>query len=175
MKVLVTAASMHGATDEIAHAIGAVLSSAGIEVDVRPPADVARIEPYDGIVIGSGVYAGHWLEPAKSFVRRHVVALGTRPVWLFSSGPLGERAKPTAEPVDVSAIREATHAIEHRIFPGKLLRRRLGLAERAIVAVVRAPDGDFRPWDDVCDWAWSIARSLNPQAAQTPAPAASLP
>jgi hypothetical protein len=34
------------------------------------------------------------------------------------------------------------------------------MGERAIAAVVRAPDGDFRPWDEVMDWAAGIARTL---------------
>lgn len=166
MKVLVTAASRHGATAEIARRIGEVLSLAGIQVDVRPPDEVASVAPYDGVVLGSGVYAGRWLEPAKKLVERDAVVLSSRPVWLFSSGPLGDPAKPEGEPVDVVALRERTHAIDHRVFAGKLDRRQLGLAEKAIVAVVHAPEGDYRPWDAVTEWASSIARALQAELAQ---------
>ena len=31
----------------------------------------------------------HWLKPAVKFARKHRAALACRPVWLFSSGPLG--------------------------------------------------------------------------------------
>lgn len=31
----------------------------------------------------------HWLKEATSFVKRHHRLLSQRPVWLFSSGPLG--------------------------------------------------------------------------------------
>jgi menaquinone-dependent protoporphyrinogen oxidase len=62
---------------------------------------------------------------------------------------------------------EATHAIEHRVFAGKADRRSLGFAERAIFAVVKAPDGDFRPWDAVIEWASDIARTLNAPAPVT--------
>ena len=162
MKVLVSAATRHGATAEIAHKIGEVLSSAGIETDVRPPDEVTSVAEYDGVVLGSGVYAGRWLGSAKDLVAREAATLASRPVWLFSSGPLGDPAKPAEDPVDVADLRRTTSAINHRLFAGKLERRRLGFAERAIVAVVHAPDGDYRPWDEVIDWAADIARSLQP-------------
>ena len=30
-------------------------------------------------------------------------------------------------------------------------KRELGLAERAVLRLVRAPDGDYRPWDEIRD------------------------
>jgi menaquinone-dependent protoporphyrinogen oxidase len=160
MKVLVSAASRHGATAEIARAIGAELDAAGIEADVRRPEDVRSVASYDAVVLGSGVYAGRWLGPAKELIERESVALASRPVWLFSSGPIGDPSKPEEEPADVARLRESTHAIDHRVFAGRLDRGQLGFAEKAIVAVVHAPDGDFRQWDAVTAWASSIARRL---------------
>ena len=66
----------------------------------------------------------------------------------------------------MAALRERTHAIDHRIFEGKLDRTRLGFAEKAIVVVVRAPDGDFRPWAAVEEWATGIARTLGASPAR---------
>ena len=112
MKILVSAASKHGSTAAIAEAIGGVLSSAGIETDVRPPEEVTSVASYDGIVLGSGVYAGHWLTPAKELVEREAAALASVPVWLFSSGPIGDPPKPDEEPVDVAQLRDSTNAID---------------------------------------------------------------
>ena len=61
LKVLVSAASMHGATTEIAEAIAAVLAEHGIAVTMLAPADVGGIDSYDAVVIGSALYLGHWL------------------------------------------------------------------------------------------------------------------
>ena len=40
-------------------------------------------------MIGSAAYVGHWLGDATSFVKQHRALLAERPVWLFSSGPIG--------------------------------------------------------------------------------------
>ena len=168
MKVLVSASSKHGATSEIAQQIGKTLVAAGIDADIRPPDAVASVANYDAVIIGSAVYAGRWLRQARTLIERESAALKTRPVWLFSSGPLGDPPKPDGTPEEVGYLGEATHAIEHRVFPGKADRTTLGFAERAIFAVVKAPDGDFRPWDAVIEWASDIARTLN-----SPAPAKS--
>ena len=86
--VLVSAASQHGATAEIALAIGQVLAERGLTVAVIPPGDVGSLDGYDAVIIGSAVYMGHWLDPAKELVNRFHEALTDRPVWLFSSGPV---------------------------------------------------------------------------------------
>jgi menaquinone-dependent protoporphyrinogen IX oxidase len=44
---------------------------------------------YDAAVIGSAAYYFHWMKPATEFVCRNRDTLTSRPVWLFSSGPLG--------------------------------------------------------------------------------------
>jgi menaquinone-dependent protoporphyrinogen oxidase len=160
MKVLVSAASRHGSTAEIARAIGYTLSSAGLEVDIRRPEEVTTMAPYVGVVLGSGVYAGRWLEPMKKLIERESAALAVKPVWLFSSGPLGDPPKPTDEPTDGVQLRESLHAIDHAVFPGRLDRNELGFTEKAIVSLVHAADGDFRSWQPIASWATTIAEAL---------------
>jgi len=164
MRVLVAAASKHGGTTAIAQAIGSALTEARLEIDVRSIEDVTSLESYDAVVLGSGVYMGRWLEPARRFVDDNGPSLATRPVWLFSSGPLGDPPKPAEAPGDVLGLIETTHARDHRVFPGVMDKADLGLGERAVVAVVRAPAGDYRPWDEIHTWALGIARDLGHQA-----------
>ena len=168
MRVLVSVASRHGATAEIADKVGEILTAAGIDTDVRAPDEVLGVAQYDGVILGSGVYAGRWLAPAKNLAERESEALRSRPVWLFSSGPVGDPAKPAAEAVDVDLVRKRTDAIDHRIFPGKLDRQELGFGERAIVLAVHAAEGDFRPWEDVATWASGIARTLHASRVEEP-------
>src|SRR5512143_2565052 len=112
MKVLVCAASRHGATSEIARAIADALAGEGIEAEVRRPEDVSTVAGYDGVVLGSGVYAGRWLGPVKELIERESGALAARPVWLFSSGPLGDPPKPEQDPEDVELLRKRTNALD---------------------------------------------------------------
>ena len=160
MKILVTAATRHGSTREIATLIAALLDDAGLEADVVEPDDVVSLAGYDAAVIGSAVYLGRWLEPARQAIERCRGEFAGRRVWLFSCGPLGDPAQPDGEPSDVEALQMATGAIDHRVFPGRLIKSELGLGERVVVAGVRAPYGDYRPWDDITTWARGIANRL---------------
>ena len=165
VRVLVSVASRHGATEEIGEAIAAALAEEGIESDVQPPERVAAIDGFDAVIVGSGVYAGHWLEAAKHFIERHGDVLRERAVWLFSSGPLGDPLAPIAQAVDVAPLAETTAARGHRVFAGKLAREELGFGERALVKMVRAPYGDYRNWPEIAEWAHEIAASLKAAAS----------
>jgi menaquinone-dependent protoporphyrinogen oxidase len=160
MKVLVSAASRHGATADIAKAIGETLEAAGLEVAVLPPDTVTSLAGFDAVILGSGVYVGHWMEPAKGLVERFGAELSSRPVWLFSSGPVGDPPKPEEDPADLPELMMATGARGHRLFPGLVDKGRLGLGERVILKAVGAPEGDFRPWDEIRAWAGEIAAQL---------------
>ena len=160
MKVLVTAASRHGSTAGIAEAIASSLAAEGFEVTVAQPDDVNDVRNVDAVVLGSAVYAGHWLEPASDLVDRLGARLCLRPVWLFSSGPVGDPPKPDEEAVDVAGILEFTRARGHRVFAGNIDRAALSFPERAIVRALGVPVGDYRDWDEIARWSKEIAEEL---------------
>lgn len=162
VRVLVSAASKHGATAEIATRIAEALR-VGLPpdavVDVCPAAEADDVTSYDALVLGSGVYMGRWLEDAREAVVR-IAKQEPRPVWIFSSGPVGDPPK-TGEPsVDVSDIAVTLGAREHQLFAGRLDRQLLGFAERALVLALRVADGDFRDWDAIDAWGAQIAAEL---------------
>jgi menaquinone-dependent protoporphyrinogen oxidase len=164
MRVLVAAATKHGATFEIAEAIGRGLSNHGLDVDVRRLDEVRRLDAYEAVVLGSAVYAGHWMHAARDFVDDHEEELAQRPLWLFSSGPLGTPPHPIDEQaVNITDIVRATDAREHRLFAGRLDKYALGFGERAVARAVQAPEGDFRNWDAISAWAAEIAGALASQ------------
>jgi menaquinone-dependent protoporphyrinogen oxidase len=175
MRVLVTYASRHGATQGIAERIGARLKGHGLEVATRPVDEAGEVPGYyDAFVIGSAAYMGHWLKEATEFVRRHRTTLATRPVWIFSSGPLG------TEIVDVKGkdVRSATQPKEFTELRAKLNPRGtrvffgaydpedepIGLAEKLMSIMPSArealPAGDFRDWHEIDAWADAVASEL---------------
>jgi menaquinone-dependent protoporphyrinogen oxidase len=165
-RVLVVTASKHGATAEIGQALARDLAAAadGQRSDLTAVAIQARQQPdpvpYDAVVLGSAVYAGSWLEAAREYATRHAAALRDRPVWLFSSGPIGRPPFPPDQPYDVSAVTDLVRARGHRVFPGRLELDRLSFGERAMATAMRAPVGDFRDWAAVTTWAGQIAAAL---------------
>ena len=160
MRVLVTVASRHDATAEIGEAIGRHLTDAGLEVEVLAAESVGAMGAYDAVVLGSSVYMGSWLPAATKLVDRFQIDLRERPVWLFSSGPIGSPAKPEGDPAAAVQIARSVDAIGHRTFAGRLERDRLGLGEKLVSAAVRAPDGDFRDWEAVASWSREIVAEL---------------
>jgi menaquinone-dependent protoporphyrinogen oxidase len=100
------------------------------------------------------------MKPARELVERSAAALAARPVWLFSSGPVSQPAKPTGNPMDVAKILQATKARDHQIFTGKLARTHLSFPDRAMASAIRAAEGDFRNWADIRAWAAGIADTL---------------
>ena len=162
MKVLVTAGSKHGATYGIAEHIAKTLIDRSFEVELIEPAAVTDLSGFDAVILGSAVYAGNWRKDAVEFSERFAAALQTLPVWIFSSGPLGDEDDNAPKLNQLDALMESTGARSHTWFDGKLIKEDLSLAERAIVKMVHAPYGDFRDWDDIFAWASNVADELTP-------------
>jgi menaquinone-dependent protoporphyrinogen oxidase len=164
-KVLVTYASKHGSTAEVAKRIAQALSAAGAQADALPVGQVGEVGDYDVVVIGSSVYFGKWMQEAVTFADRNRAKLAGTPVWLFSVGPLGDQ--PRTEPAEVVKLAALLHSVDHHLFAGELDRSRLSFVERTIVKGVKAPFGDFRDWAEIDSWAAGIASRLaTPQRAE---------
>lgn len=165
-RVLVVVATKHGATRGIAEAIARELSGGDDDRDTGLTAIVQAAEhapaptAFDAVVAGSAVYAGRWRESARDWVSLHAAALRARPVWLFSSGPIGYPPFPPDVPHDVDALSRLVDARGHAVFPGRLDPDLLTFEEHAMATAMRAPFGDFRDWDGVRTWAADIAAQL---------------
>jgi menaquinone-dependent protoporphyrinogen oxidase len=143
MRVLVAVASSHGSTRGIAEAIAEEVRAEGLTADLANVADGVDIVGYDA-----------------RFVERHKERLVAVPVWLFSSGPLGDERKPGDDDVRIADLIALTGAREHRVFSGRLDKETLSLCEKLVVKMVHAPSGDFRDWEAIRGWAREISAAL---------------
>ena len=158
--ILVAYASKHGATEGVAQHIARSLNEAGREADARSVMDVLEFGAPEAVVIGSAVYAGSWRKEAVEFIDAHADELARLPVWLFSSGPLGEQvADDEEQPKQLAEIRARISPRGHKMFFGALDAGKLSFGERMLIKAVKAPEGDFRDWDEIARWAKEIARS----------------
>ncbi|VVB91269.1 Flavodoxin domain protein [uncultured archaeon] len=177
MKAVVVYASKYGSTRGIAEFIAEKFRQTGMQAEARHTGDVQNPGDYDAFVIGSAVYMEHWLKEAKEFVTGNRDLLANRPVWLFSSGPLGTRTtdaqgrdlRTVAEPKEIAGFRDIIKPRDHRVFFGVYDSSKLGFGHRMMRILPAArnlfPEGDFRDWNDIEAWAISIARALEtPQA-----------
>ena len=162
MKVLVTAASRYGSTREIGDRIAVVLSDGGFEVVVCAPEAVDGVDEYDAIVVGGAVYAGRWPRDGRELLAREAAGLASKPVWVFSSGPVGDPPKPLGLPEGIAELLDPISPRQHVVFCGKLDRTVLRLGDKAIAAALNAPEGDFRDWTAVEAWAETVRAALAP-------------
>ena len=182
--VQVIYASRHGGTAGIANRIAEVLQAEGVQVAVADAINKPDPGGFDAFVIGSGVYIGSWLKEATEFLERNQTTLATRPVWLFSSGPLPGSSKMTEadDPIAVAlgpeegpgsggrkrieTLSATIHPRDHRVFlgafdpndPPKSMPERL--VRMMPVAKQALPAGDFREWNVIEAWARQIAAEL---------------
>ncbi|GGG72056.1 hypothetical protein GCM10011374_41010 [Kocuria dechangensis] len=174
MNVLVAYATRHGSTAGIAERIAEVLRTAGLAAEAHPVDEVRDLTPYDAVVLGGAAYMFHWLKDATAFARRHRAELADRPVWLFSSGPLGtdrvdeegHDVLEAARPKEFDELTGLLHPRGEQVFFGAFDPEAppIGLGERLVghlpAAKDATPAGDFRDWEAIDAWAAMIATAL---------------
>ncbi len=163
MKALIVYGSKHGSTREIAERMSQVLEVQGIQTTVadaqRP---VGVLERYDVIIVGSAIRIRSWLRPPLRFILSNRSALLTKQVWLFSSGLLVDDPR-SLHPRSLRKIERTIEPREHRFFIGSLQPGNLSPIHKMVLRlpVVKRifPMGDDRNWNEIEDWASTIARS----------------
>lgn len=150
MHVLVTHASRHGSTTEVAARVAERLRELGHDVTLRAARDRAPLERYELVVVGGSLYTGRWHADAQRFLRRHRDELGPCPVAVFAMGPRRD------DPEAWSAARDQLESALAKfawlepaaaaVFGGRDPKPKRG--------VVR----DLRDWAAVDTWAESLVR-----------------
>src|SRR2546423_1107376 len=57
------------------------------DAQARPAGDVASLDGYEGVVLGSSIYMGRLHADARRFLRRHRSGLAVRRIGVFAMGP----------------------------------------------------------------------------------------
>ena len=172
-KVLVTYATKHGATAEIANKISDVLRQSGLQTEVIPVKEVKNLAAYNAVILGSAVYIGAWRKEAVQFLKANGQALAERAVWVFSSGPTGkgdpvELLKGWKYPPAQQPLVDGIHPRGVTVFHGNLDIKKLNAIEKWLIKNVKAEAGDFRDWNAITAWATSIADALRTPTPPSP-------
>lgn len=160
MRILVAIGSRHGSTFEIGARLADDLRIAGFDVDVQNAAQVTSLDGFQAVLIGSAVYMGQWTADARSFIEEYRGELASVPVWIFSSGPVGDEAGMSKDIPGHEAASRALDPEGERVFAGELYHGELNVAERLMARLAHAKDGDYRDWEAITAWAEEIAQTL---------------
>ncbi|MFB4320594.1 flavodoxin domain-containing protein [Actinomadura sp. 21ATH] len=158
-RILVTYGSKRGGTAEIAEWIVEALREEGIEAEARRAGLVQDVTGHDAVIVGGALYASRWHRDARRFVRAHRDALASRPVWLFSSGPLDESAA-DRQPAPVRGVAGTMRHLGarwHVTFGGRLVPGAHGTIASKIA---QSASGDYRDRERIRKRAKGVALEL---------------
>jgi menaquinone-dependent protoporphyrinogen oxidase len=165
-KVLVCYATGTGCTKGVAERIGETLAREGARVEVASFKSSPDPAGYAAIVAGSGTRAGSWHPVAKRWMTRNAIALKPKPVALFTVGiALAQGAEKAGEMLgytDPLLEKTGLEPLDVGLFAGWYDPRKFNFLERMIMQIAKAPEGDFRDWTAIENWATRIAPKLVP-------------
>jgi menaquinone-dependent protoporphyrinogen oxidase len=162
-RILVAYASRNGSTAEIALAIGKVLTTAGLAVDVTEIKTVTSLAGYTAVVIGGPLYMGSVDGAVRKFIGKNREQLMNLPVAAFAVGLAPESPDPGAVEMAMGALKnslEPLTPVSSALFTGKLDPAMVNFVMRKFLAIAKIPAGDFRDWDAIAAWARELPEKL---------------
>jgi menaquinone-dependent protoporphyrinogen oxidase len=157
-KILIAYASKCGSTAEVASAIGKTLAQAGVRVDVLPANKVSDLSGYQAVFVGSAIRMAKWLHEAVDFVSENRATLQHIPTAYFTvcvtmiEDTPAKRAK--AEGF-IEPVRTMLTPAAEGYFAGKVDPNTLSFIENISLKAKEVPQGDFRDWNKITNWAQS--------------------
>jgi menaquinone-dependent protoporphyrinogen oxidase len=167
MRTLVTYASEHGSTREIAERIKDRLTDHSALADCIPINEVTDLSAYSSIVIGSAVHGVRWMPAATKFLETHAEQLKQMPVWAFSVGfPVGmprifgKDPKVREEKKMREILQKNIPLKDHILFNGRFLKDDVGTCFGACLSLMGWKWGDSRDWEAIDAWGNGIAENI---------------
>lgn len=162
-RILITYASKRGSTGEVAEAIGKTIAKTGARVDVLPLKKVTGLSGYQAVLIGSAIRVAKWLPEAVDFVSENKAALQRVPTAYFTvCMTLAEDtpANRTKAAGFLEPVRTVLAPAAEGYFAGKVDPQTLSFLESTMLKAKKVPQGDFRDWKKITDWAQSTYTQL---------------
>lgn len=171
-RVLVAYASRYGSTAEIAQRIGSRIGQdttlgQPFEVVTLPAKEVASLDGFDAVVLGTAIIASKPLPDATAFMTRHSAEFAGKDFAVFIVGltPVKETTKSRAEMnIALSTLENGAPGarfIDSAIFAGAITTKSLPFVLKLFVRLANVPIGDSRDWKAIEDWADKVARKLS--------------
>jgi len=160
-KILVTYGTKTGSTAEIASRITDVLREKNHIVDLLSVEKVTNLHGYDTIILGSAVRAGNVLPEVAIFVDRNQAILKEKNFHMFLvCMTLKDDTADNRKIVSgyLQPIRELTDPDCEGMFAGVMDYSKLNFFEKMLAKALKAPEGDFRKWDLITEWAEEISQ-----------------
>lgn len=163
-KVLVVYGTGTGCTTGVAEQIGKTLATKGATVDVAPVKDAPDPSGYDAVVVGSGVRGGQWHAAVNEWVKAKADALKAKPVAFYTVG-LTLASDPTKTDevrayTDPLIAETGVKPVDVGTFAGWNEPKTFSFVERAILKMMKAPQGDFRDFAKIDAWAAAMQPKL---------------
>jgi menaquinone-dependent protoporphyrinogen oxidase len=156
-RVLVTYATRAGSTIEVADTIALEISKQGYLVDLMHVENVKFISIYSAVVIGSAIRMGNVTPEIKKFVEEQKMELQNTPTAYFINClTLKDDTPENREAVKpyLASLRDLVEPVAEGYFAGKMDYSKLTPFSRFLAKrVVKAPEGDFRNWEEIKSWA----------------------
>ena len=171
MIVLITYASIHGSTKEIAERISSIISpqiKSPSTAEVLPMEEVSDLSKYNFVIIGSAVHNFVWIPLGSSWLSTNSAALSKSTVWAFSVGTpfaVGKFAQRMLESDDeerklTEAIAQHVKVEGHMLFNGRFLKSHATTKFNLWWRVFGGKFGDFRDWENIDKWAGEVGEKI---------------
>ena len=162
-KILVSYATTHGSTQEVAEVLAATIRDQGVAADVQPARSVKILDGYNAVILGSALYIGHAQKDALKFLYRFEAPLSSGlPIAIFAGGPL----KPEDDCQEIRRMLDqdlarfswlkpvAVELIGGKFDPSKGVKFPWGL----LPAIKSMTASDLRDWEGIRKWTVNITR-----------------
>lgn len=153
--ILIGYATRSGSTKEIADLIGELLQRKGVRTHIVRIEDIDSIENYQAVVLGSAIRDELWLPEAIGFVRSHLEALQSKPLFYFQVCMAMHQDTPTQTQQALrysEAVRNLAKPVDIGLFGGVLQLDTIAPVERNKLVRKGFPEGDWRDWKAVQAW-----------------------